>query len=414
METERNTIDESQTTDLGSGGTADLGRVERPATAGEAAQLLGETAGSVLFRGGGTKLDWAGRVRDPDLVVDTTRLRGMLTHNPADLTASVRAGTTLTELQEHLAGDGQWLALDPPTASRGATVGGLLAAGDSGPSRLRYGALRDLVIGVTLVLADGTVARSGGHVIKNVAGYDLAKLVHGSLGSLALIAEIVVRLHPRPPTSTTTQGAADAVQATAAALAIAASPLEPAAVEWVSTNGSGLLYVRFDGSEAYVESACQRLTELLVGLGVKTVPLSRRDAEQAWRTHSAAVLGTDGETVLRVSGLPSDLAPLAAHAFELARRHDLDAQLVSSVALGLHTLRLRGATPQAHAETLIAARERALASGASVLLRSRAEGVDQRVDALGPAPTSADLLRRIKEQFDPTGRCAPGRFQPWY
>ncbi|MBC7561255.1 MAG: FAD-binding oxidoreductase, partial [Dermatophilaceae bacterium] len=179
METEHNTINESRTTHLGGGGTADPGRVERPATTGEAAQLLGETAGSVLFRGGGTKLDWAGRVRDPDLVVDTTRLRGMLTHNPADLTASVRAGTTLTELQEHLAGDGQWLALDPPTAGRGATVGGLLAAGDSGPSRLRYGALRDLVIGVTLVLADGTVARSGGHVIKNVAGYDLAKLVHG-------------------------------------------------------------------------------------------------------------------------------------------------------------------------------------------------------------------------------------------
>ncbi|MDQ3103832.1 MAG: FAD-binding oxidoreductase, partial [Actinomycetota bacterium] len=201
------------------GETAASGRVEAPGTLTEVSALLGGTTGTLLVRGAATKLDWAGRVTDPDLVVDTAALQGMLTHNPADMTASVRAGTPLQVLQETLAEEGQWLALDPPSASVGATVGGLLAAGDSGPSRLRYGGLRDLVIGVTLVLADGTLARAGSHVIKNVAGYDLSKLVHGSLGSLAVIAEVIVRLHPRPPASATAVGPADAAQATAATLA---------------------------------------------------------------------------------------------------------------------------------------------------------------------------------------------------
>lgn len=387
---------------------------ERPTTAGEAAQILRETSGSVLFQGASTKLDWAGRVAEPDMVVDTTDLRGMLTYNPADMTASVRAGTPLRALQEHLAAEGQWLALDPPAEEAGATVGGLLAAGDSGPSRLRYGALRDLVIGVTLVLSDGTMARSGGHVIKNVAGYDLAKLVHGSLGSLALIAEVVVRLHPLPPTSRTTAGEADASLATTAALALAASPLEPAAVEWVSSGGSGRLLVRMDGSESYAEAASARTADLLSGLGISAHPLSAAEAESAWKSHRSSVLGTADETLLRVSGLPSDLGRLAAHLHEAAHRTGLEVEMVSSACLGLQTVRLKTGEPAAHARALTDIRDRALRHGASVLLCRRPAGVDELVDPLGPAPTTVELLRRIKHQFDPAGRCGPGRFHPWY
>lgn len=395
--------------------TAPSGRLEHPTTVTDAAQVLREADGTVLFRGGATKLDWAGRVDVPDLVLDTTHLQGILTHNPADMTASVRAGTTLTALQEHLAADRQWLALDPSTAQAGATIGGLLAAGDSGPSRLRYGALRDLVIGVTLVLADGTVARSGGHVIKNVAGYDLAKLVHGSLGSLALVAEVVVRLHPRPATSVTTAAVVDATAATTAALSIAASPLEPAAVEWVSDgDSSGHLYVRIDGTASFVEASAQRLVTLLAGLGISASPLSADDARSAWQSHSSAVLGADHETVVRVAGLPSDLGSLAGHARQVAAAAGLEAQLMSSVALGLQTVRLRGGAPAAQAQAFTAIRERALQQGASVLLRTRPPELDDLVDALGPAPSTVQLLRRIKTQFDPTSRCAPGRFQPWY
>lgn len=394
--------------------TSGPSRTERPTTVTDAAEVLRNTSGSVLFRGGATKLDWAGRVDPPDLLLDTTALQGVLTHNPADLTASVRAGTPLTALQENLAEAGQWLALDPPTASRGATVGGLLAAGDSGPARLKYGGLRDLVIGITLVLADGTVARSGGHVIKNVAGYDLAKLAHGSLGSLALITEVVVRLHPRPAGTVTLSGQADAARATAATLALAAGPLEPAAIEWLSDGTTGRLLVRTDGTLAALAAAERDLRTLLAQHGISAEPLSPSDADAAWQAHATAVLGEPDETVLRIAGLPSELASTARHALETAQRTGLTVQLVCSAALGMHTVRLAGASAPAHAEALTTLRSGALARGASVLLRQRPAALDPLIDALGPPPDTTALLRRIKAQFDPAHRLGPGRFAPWF
>lgn len=388
-------------------------RHARPTTVAGTAEVLRGSTGSVLVRGGGTQLDWAGRVPDPDLVLDTTALTGVLTHNPGDMTASVRAGTTLTALQAELAGSGQWLALDPPTAGTGATLGGLLATGDSGPSRQRYGGLRDHVIGVTLVLADGTVARSGGHVIKNVAGYDLAKLAYGSLGALAVVAEVVLRLHPRPATSLTVAGPADARQATAAALALAASPLEPASLEWVSGE-PGTLLVRVDGTAGPVHASGTRLVALLAEHGVTAAPLSDADATTAWSDHAAAVRGAPGETVVRVSGLPSDLAALAGDLAAAAGPAGVGTHLVSAAGLGLHTVRLHGATAAAHAGVLAALRRHADARGASVLLRHRDPALDDLVDALGPPPSTAALLRGVKAQFDPAGRLAPGRFQPWF
>ena len=118
--------------------------VHRPTSVDEAAAVLRDSRGRVLFRGAGTKMSWAGRPHDPDLVLETTGLDQLLEHNPADMTASVQAGMPLRALQDRLAEAGQWLALDPPTEPEGATVGGLLATGESGPRRLRYGALRDL------------------------------------------------------------------------------------------------------------------------------------------------------------------------------------------------------------------------------------------------------------------------------
>ena len=389
-------------------------RLERPTTTAETAEVLRRTSGSVLPRGAGTHQDWAGRVADPELILDTTGMVGVLTHNPADMTASVRAGTPLRALQDHLAGNNQWVALDPPAATAGATVGGLLAAGDSGPSRLRHCGIRDLVIGVTLVLADGTVARSGSHVIKNVAGYDLAKLVHGSLGSLALITEVVLRLHPRPESSVTVAGTADAARATAACLAIAAGPLEPTAVEWISGGDAGRLLVRTDGTGVHVDASVQRLIELLGGLGIDAGAVSAPDAHAQWEVHAAAVLGDDGETVTRISGRPSDLADLVSSALGAARRAGVEAAVVSSAGVGLHTVRFHGGTPDGQALAFTGLRDHALSRGASVLLRQRPPEVDALLDPLGPPPSSAPLLRAIKASFDPAGRLAPGRFAPWY
>lgn len=394
---------------------ADLGGGDalRPTSVQEAAQTLRGTDGPILFRGGGTALEWGGRVREPHQVMDTGSLAGVLTHNAADLTASVGAGTTLADLQEHLAGHGQWLALDPPTQGAGATLGGLLAAGDSGPSRLRYGGLRDLVIGVTLVLADGTVAKSGGHVIKNVAGYDLAKLVHGSLGSLALVAEVVVRLHPRPATTTTLAGPATVAQAAAAAQRLAASPLEPAAVEWSGSGRGGRLLVRVDSTPRAVSAATRGVRDLLAAQGIAAEEQTDAAAAQLWEAHARETTGGDGDTVLRVGTLPSDLPTLAAHLERAAGESGVEASIASGVALGLHTLRLRG-EDEAVGAVAEAIRLQALALGGTVQLRRRPEGVDAHLDPMGPSPTTVELLRRVKAQFDPSARLAPGRFGGWY
>ena len=193
-----------------------------------------DSAGTLAVTGAGTAAGWAGTLDPVDAVLDLGGLSGVITHNPGDMTVSVRAGTPLRALNDELAEHGQHVALDAARVADGATVGGLVSTGDAGPGALVHGTLRDLVIGATLVLADGTVARSGGHVIKNVAGYDLTKLVHGAHGTLAVIAEVVLRLHPLPRAEATLVLPCTLQEAAEHAARLLGGPFEPAALEWVS------------------------------------------------------------------------------------------------------------------------------------------------------------------------------------
>src|SRR5260370_23248040 len=174
--------------------------VAEPGSAQELAEILrlsSEAGLSVIPRGGGTKLGWGNSPARADLILSTARLTEIIEHAWADLTVSVEAGCTIQKLQDTLARHGQRLALDPLWPEK-ATVGGVLSTNDSGALRLRFGALRDLILGVTIALPDGTLASSGGKVVKNVAGYDLPKLVTGALGTLGVITSAVFRVHPLP------------------------------------------------------------------------------------------------------------------------------------------------------------------------------------------------------------------------
>ena len=388
--------------------------VHRPTSVDEAAAVLRDSRGGVLFRGAGTKMSWAGRPHDPNLVLETTGLDRLLEHNPADMTASVQAGMPLRALQDRLGEAGQWLALDPPTEPDGATVGGLLATGESGPRRLRYGALRDLVIGVTLVLPDGTVAHAGGHVIKNVAGYDLSKLVYGSLGTLGLIAEVVLRLHPLPETSATVVVPSSVQEATARSLALLAGPLEPAAVDWVGDprggGSSGRLAVRFEGTAAGVAAQTAALREQLDG----AAPQALADADEAalWREYAHAHRPESGQSTAFAGTLPSRLTDVATALAGAADAAGVDVSLASHAALGLHTARFCG-PPAQQAAAFDRWRREIVAIGGTVALRERPAEVDAEIDPLGPAPSSVGLLRAVKARLDPDGRCAPGRLAPW-
>src|SRR2546425_2811169 len=174
--------------------------VVEPGTERELAEILrlsNEAGLAVIPRGGGTKLGWGNSPARAGLILSTARMNEIIEHAWADLTVAVQAGCTIQRLQETLAQHGQRLALDPLWPEK-ATVGGVLSTNDSGALRLRFGALRDLIIGVTIALPDGTLASSGGKVVKNVAGYDLPKLVTGALGTLGVITRAVFRLHPLP------------------------------------------------------------------------------------------------------------------------------------------------------------------------------------------------------------------------
>jgi glycolate oxidase FAD binding subunit len=350
-----------------------------------------DSPGTIGIAGAGTAADWAGTLHPVDAVLDTTALSGVIVHNPGDMTVAVHAGTPLAALQEELSAHGQHVALDAARVADGATVGGLIATGDAGPSALVFGSLRDLVIGVTLVLADGTVARSGGHVIKNVAGYDLAKLVHGSYGTLAVLAEVVLRLHPVPERRATLAVPSTLADAGELAAAVLGGPYEPAAMEWVSTGAGGTLLTRLDGTEAAMEARLGRLRRVLPGA---TLTASATSAD--WAQHATAVRGGPDDAVLRIGARPSRLPVVLA---ALPTR-----TITAGLGTGVATVTLDPAD-------VAAAHEAVAAAGGTSVLRYRPAGAS--APAWGPPPSALGVLRAVKQSLDPDGRLGPGRFDPW-
>lgn len=378
-------------------------------------EALLDTTGTLAVAGAGTAACWGGALGPVDAVLDTTALSGVIVHNPGDMTVAVRAGTPLRALAEELAPHGQHVALDAARVVRGATVGGLVATGDAGPGALVRGSLRDLVIGATVVLADGTVARSGGHVIKNVAGYDLTKLMHGSYGTLAVIAEVVLRLHPVPRRSVTVALDCPLAEAAEHAARVLASPLEPTALEWCSAGGHaqagdgarpaqhpppddepgagalGRLLVRLEGTPDALPGRLARLHELLG-------PACTDAAEDAWERHAALVDGSAGQAAFRIGVKPAELPGVLA---------GLPAQAVTAgLGTGVATVALP-ADPHVVAQAHAAVH----AAGGTSVLRDRPADLD--ASAWGPPPSAVGVLRAVKRAFDPAGRLGPGRLSPW-
>src|ERR671913_300547 len=232
---------------------------------------------AVAPRGSGTKMHIGDPPRRLDLIVSTARMNEVLEHTPGDQIVRLEAGVKLEDLQKHISGSDQMLAIDPPES--GSTIGGIVAANSSGPRRYRYGTIRDLIIGMTVVLHDGTVAKAGGKVVKNVAGYDLSKLFTGSLGTLGVIATCNFRLHPRPETARTVAvELGDTLSAGQAAQAIVHAQLVPSAVELHWSEEQKLLSVLIEGIPSGVEAQAETASYLLKGFGeVRT--LSDEEAE---------------------------------------------------------------------------------------------------------------------------------------
>jgi glycolate oxidase FAD binding subunit len=356
-------------------------------TVEEAAAEIRELA-AVRPRGGGTKLGWSPRGDGDAVDFDTRRLNRILEHNEGDFTAVLEAGVPLVEAQATFGAAGQMLALDPPLGEGdAATVGGVMATNDSGPLRHRFGGMRDLVVGVTVVLSDGMIAKSGGKVIKNVAGYDLAKLFTGSFGTLGLIASVAVRLHPAPArTASLTAGSDDPDALGRAARTLAALPLEADCLDVGWEGDAGWLGVRFGGVSAVEQAEAAREH---VQLDDATIVAD--DDHDAWALRRDL---QRGELVVKVSGRPTDLETVIRE----ARR--AGGTVVSRAALGLSWIGLPAGAD-------VAALRDALAPRACAVL----DGAD-RVAEPWPAvePAALAVMERIKTRFDPGRAFKPGAF----
>jgi glycolate oxidase FAD binding subunit len=369
--------------------------VVRPRSTEEASAVLRAAAGlglRVVARGSGSRLTWGVPPTAVDLIVDTSRMDAVLAHAAGDLVVTVQAGLPMATLQDALAPHRQRLALDGSDNLRG-TIGGTIATASSGPLRYRYGSVRDLLIGITVVLANGSVTRSGGKVVKNVAGYDLGKLYTGSLGTLGVITEAVFRLHPLPEASRwITVPAADATLAAAAIAAVRGSQHDPVALEAdrAAPGGPVTVGIAVEGVAGGIGARAEAVADLL-GSAAGTPATVTEQPPDWWGRAQQGPAAT-------VTCEPTGLADLLGAA---------PGALRGSVGAGVLVAALNDGD-RLGAE-LAKLREIAHRHGGSTVLRCAPPHRRIGLDVWGPVPALA-LMRRVKDQFDPEHRLSPGRF----
>ncbi len=370
---------------------------------------LSREAGAAVIPLGGRQHVGLGNIPSRyTLALSLARMSGVVEDEPADLTATVEAGMTLGGLQETLRPNGQWL---PVEAAPAATIGGILAAGVAGPCRHRYGAPRDFLIGCTAVLPDGRRVKSGGRVVKNVAGYDMGKLYTGSLGTLAVITSATFKLSPLPAARSLAVAAA-AIPADAAALGFEADDrgLAIESVEVVNAAAAGdiglateapwVTLLRLGGSRSAVERSLAELPEFAPPGRVEVLS---GDAEAtAWARHATP---PPVQFVLRLSVPPSEVA---AALQQLAR--DLPAAMLAA-SLTAGVVYARCWEEPANAPALASALQTwAAERGGAGVVEKAGAAAKHDMDVFGPVGSDFDLIRRLKEQFDPDGTLSPGRF----
>jgi len=386
--------------------------VAAPSSTAEVSALLRAAASAgltVVPRGAGTGLSWGLPPSSCDLVVDMRAMDQVLEHAAGDLVARVQAGATIGQLAVALASAGQQLALDAPAE---ATVGGVVAAGLAGPRRFRYGAPRDLLIGLVVVRADGVIAHSGGKVVKNVAGYDLGKLFTGSQGTLGLITEATFRLHPLPAAVawvTAEFGPAERAEAVAAVASAASSVLVPSAVELDWPGGSQRMLrvgVLLEGTESGVAERAKQMSELLASAGG---PVAVSEAAPArWGTLPAGV------TVVRVSFWVSALDSVLEALVSAGAEAGVRSAVSGPAGAGALYACLDPDTSDDDAVRFVGvlrgelAESRGAAPRGSVVVLAAPPAVLAAAAAGGSVPGAA-LMRAVRDQFDPDHRMFPGR-----
>jgi glycolate oxidase FAD binding subunit len=357
----------------------------------------------VLVRGSGTKLGWGAAPRQIDVLISTARLNAVVAHRHGDLTATIQAGATLGDVNRVLATHRQWIPLDPPSADR-ATIGGIVATNDSGPRRHRYGSPRDLIIGIEFARADGRLAKGGGIVVKNVAGYDLPRLLTGSFGSLGVIVTATFKLYPLTAASRTLiVEPSSPSDLGLLALKLSASHLTPTALEF-ATHPLRLV-VRFESIEASVAQQSETAAKLIAENGCPTKTLSPSEEEQYWQGH-ARLADDERGALVKVSVLPTDLAETLTVIERLAGKRGYIA--AGRAGAGVFLLRITEEV-QLQKRVIDGLRDALqIGRGSAVIVKGSPE-LREHVDVWGPIGDGLALMKAIKQQFDPAGILSPGR-----
>ena len=383
---------------------------------------------SVAPWGGGTRTELGNPLERLDIVVDLSRLDRVVRHNPADLTATVEAGVTISALQGTLAQETQFLAVDPPLPDR-ATIGGTLATAVSGPMKWQFGNPRDIVVGMRTVQADGTITKSGGEVVKNVSGYDMARLHIGGLGTLGVIADVSLKLMPLPPGERTLVAVFDETrQCLDAGLGIFHSSVSPLALasfddavnrrgRVLELDGNRLLAVRLGGRPLALRRQVDECASLFREHGAKAVePLDRPAADAMWR--GIADFGWHAQTIPvmagRVSVLPTEVSSMSQKLERLGDDDLLHPAVITHPGYGtalIHWFADAGYIPNDRTEAVL---RQALdcvhdAGGRMVIERCPID-LKQRFDVWDDVGEPLAIMRRMKEQYDPRRILNPGRF----
>ena len=355
---------------------------------------------AVTASGGGTKLGWGNPVA-ADIQLSMGRMNTLREHAWQDMTCTVEAGCTWAAMQAELARHGQMVALDPLWPER-ASVGGIVAVNDSGALRLKYGGLRDLIIGMTVVLADGTIAKTGGKVVKNVAGYDLHKLMTGGFGTLGVIAEVHFRLHPLEQHSRTWTAVAPHPSAFDAPLrALLDSQMTPSGVQIRATQRRSALDVRVAGLPHCMDESGERLRNILEPLELS------ESTESVWQARQG-LFDQEGAIVLKVSLSPSEVCAVLSELQQWANNDGMDCEVVAQ-ATGLMMIAFRSA-PETAVALIERLRARLLVCDGSVIALQISDALRNKLDVWGSAACTLTLMREIKRRFDPNRILNPGCF----
>jgi len=385
--------------DVVDGVAADL--VAFPRDTGEVAAALRVAQDhdvTVVAKGAGTKLNWGCAPRSASLLLDLSLMDEVVEHVSDDLVARVKAGTTLAHLSLVLAKEGQRFPVDEVVP--GSTIGGVVSTGLSGPSRYLHGAVRDLVLGMTVVRADGVVARAGSKVVKNVAGYDLAKLFTGSYGTLGILTELVLKLKPLPGSERFVVASyPDAGEMAAVLPALLASQSAPTAIELDRDHLDGpiRLAVLVEGRPRPVE---QRAAEIAGVLGTSDV---LTDPPAGWGR-------LPGQVTLKLTCVLSGVPTVVGRASALARELGVAASIAGSAGSGVLYMGLEGEVGAELCTALLGGLRGICGSfGGHVILLRAPAAFKSCLDVWGPVP-GIEMMQRVKERFDPDHRLAPGRF----